>query len=336
MIELKCKTCGGNLEKTNRPGYAVCDSCGSMVTLQNINDDKLQKLLINAHRAVEEKNLSNIAKYYNLLKEEFPEDNMIETTFYSAVSKAKLNNNGQNLHEIIEEHKELFGSLDVIEKYYNVTDNREQVLERISNFLFKMAFPMGEISYSTNKYMCDVQFFNLLCEFNKKLEQLSKKYNDECIRKLISKHKQIIMIYNNKRNKTFKITYSIFLMMAIIASSIYIYVASLGYVEDVPFFIVVVLPWLGVIISKSCMVNTSDIKKSQTISKKNSNNVGKMIGEFFKVIWYGWIFVTIVATVIDTVNHGVTYLIHGIFGITLLGILPGLVVKGIVKLFKKS
>lgn len=252
MIELKCKMCGANLEKKDKSNYIICEYCGSKVILDNVNDEKLKNLLINAHRAVDDKDLKNIQKYYSLLQEEFPEENIIETTFYIAVTKAKLNNNAQsvqNLQEIIEEHKKLLGSLDVIEKYYNVTENREQILERMSNFLFRMAFPFGKISYS-NKYMCDVQFFNLLCEFNNKLERLSRTYNDECIRKLISKHKQIIRLYNKERDKAFKSIYVIFLIMAIISTSFCFVLASSGYGEDVPFFIAVILPWVCVIITK--------------------------------------------------------------------------------------
>lgn len=250
MIELKCKMCGATLEKKDRSNYAICEYCGSKVILENVNDEKFKNLLINAHRAVDDKDLKNIQKYYSLLQEEFPEDNIIETTFYITVTKVKFNNNMENIQEIINEHRKLFDSLEVIEKYYNVTENREQVFERMSNFLFKMAFPMGKIYYSSNKYMCDLQFYNLICEFNNKLERLLRTYNDECIRKLISKHKQIIRLYNNERNKAFKSIYIIFLIMAIIGTVMCFGLVSSGYVEDVPFPIAVILPWFCVIVTK--------------------------------------------------------------------------------------
>lgn len=35
-----------------------------------------------------------------------------------------------------------------IEKYYNVTEHKEEVLKRISDFLFQMTFPTGKIAYT--------------------------------------------------------------------------------------------------------------------------------------------------------------------------------------------
>lgn len=98
----------------------------------------------------------------------------------------------------------------MIEKYYNVTEHKEEVLKRISDFLFPMTFPTGKIAYTrydssrynSNNSLAYLQtesvynslFYNVMVLFNYKLEQLSKNYNDTYIRSLISKHKQIITI----------------------------------------------------------------------------------------------------------------------------------------------
>lgn len=363
MVDLKCKMCGGTLQITNKRGYATCEYCGSMMTLSNDNNKivnneavELENLLLSVQEAIDEKNWTYVDHGYKLLQEKLPQNIMIEATFFRTVAKI-MNDNSTNVYQ---KQMELCNSLGVIRNYYDVTENKEEVLQRISDFLFKMAFPEGKIIYprddsamrliemsQSNLYnnsltpsAYNLLFYNVMVAFNSKLFILSQTHKDEFIYRLMSKHKQIIMIFNNERKKAmtpaYKIAFVAFLVIAIWGTSACLFLISQGITEDVPFFIAVVLPWLAVIISKSCMENTSDIKKSQTTFKKNSNNVGKTIGNFFKIIWYGWIFVTIVATIIDTANHGITYLIHGIFGITLLGILPGLVVKGIVKLFKKS
>ena len=44
MVELKCRICGGNLQIIDKRSYATCESCGSTMTLPNMNDDKIVNL----------------------------------------------------------------------------------------------------------------------------------------------------------------------------------------------------------------------------------------------------------------------------------------------------
>lgn len=279
MVELKCEMCGGKLKLIDGFGHAICEYCGTKTTLPDVNDKQreIENLLLNARKAVTEKNWLHIEKYYKLLQEKSLNNVMIEATFFRAVAKVMMNDN-LNYYQ---KKDELFNSLNVIEKYYNVTENREEVLNNISDFLFKMAFPTGKIAYNrydssrynSNNSLAYMQtesvynelFYNVMALFNYKLEQLAKNYNDTYIRSLISKHKQIITIVESERKKSTKpaviFAFISFLIMAIISTSMYLYLASLGFVDDVPFFIVVVLPWLCVIITGMIWCSREKVKK---------------------------------------------------------------------------
>ena len=65
MVELKCKMCGGNLKIDNRHRYATCEYCGSTINLltSNNNQMELEEILMNARKAVDDKNWAYIEKY---------------------------------------------------------------------------------------------------------------------------------------------------------------------------------------------------------------------------------------------------------------------------------
>lgn len=393
MVELKCEMCGGKLKLIDGFGHATCEYCGSTITLPDFNNKQreVENLLLNARKAVTEKNWVHIEKYYKLLQEKSLNNVMIEATFFRAVAKVMMNDN-LNYYQ---KKEELFNSLNVIEKYYNVTENREEVLKIISDFLFRMAFPTGKIAYSrydssrynSNNSLAYLQsesvynslFYNVMALFNYKLEQLAKIYNDTYIRSLISKHKQIITIVESERKKELK-PYAIFafvsfLLMAIISTSIYLYFSSLGYTENVSFFIVVIVPWLATTITGMIWYSQEkdeNKKKFRITTKKIVNiiiyiwlfivtfifiigitNGGSINGGLFflfiggivplsiikkkfKIIWYGWIAITIILTIYDRVK-GVAQgsALVDLLAVFVFGILPGLIINGVIKLVKK-
>lgn len=393
MVELKCEMCGGKLKLIDGFGHATCEYCGSTITLPDVNDKQreVENLLLNARKAVTEKNWVHIEKYYKLLQEKSLNNVMIETTFFRAVAKVMINDN-LNYYQ---KKEELFNSLNVIEKYYNVTEHKEEVLKRISDFLFQMTFPTGKIAYTrydssrynSNNSLAYMQtenvynslFYSVLAIFNYKLEQLAKSYSDTYLRSIISKHKQIITIVESERKKASKpvaiVAFVLFLIMAIISTSLYLYFTSLGFTDDVPFSIVVGLPWLCVIITGMIWYSQEkdENKKKFSITTKKVVNIiiyiwlviatfifiiglinggsidgglfflfvcgivpFSIIKKKFKIIWYGWIAITIILTIHDRVK-GVAQgsALVDLFVVFVFGILPGWIIKGIIKLVKK-
>ena len=49
MAILKCKMCGGDIIATEGHTFGICDSCGSTVTLPNVNDHRMENLFNRAN-----------------------------------------------------------------------------------------------------------------------------------------------------------------------------------------------------------------------------------------------------------------------------------------------
>ena len=351
MIELKCEMCGGKLKLIDGFGHAICEYCGTTTTLPDVNDKQreLENLLLNARKAVTEKNWVHIEKYYKLLQEKSLSNVMIEATFFRSVAKVMMNDN-LNYYQ---KKEEMFNSLNVIEKYYNVTENREEVLKKISDFLFKMSFPTGKIAYTrydssrynSNNSLAYMQteniynslFYSVLALFNYKLEQLAKSYNDIYLRSLISKHKQIITIVERERRKSSKpaviFAFISFFIMAIISTSIYLYLASLDVVDDLPVFTVVVLPWLCVGITGIIWYLREKAIKSEEEKAENPKKIGTTIIKIVNRILYVWLFIVAFIFIVGLISSG--DIKSAVTFVLLWGVVPFLIIKGLIKLFKK-
>ncbi len=99
MKAIVCEMCGSQ-DLVKQDGYYVCQNCGTkydpeeakklMVEVSGAvkvdNSEKLKNYYQLARRAMEENNPAEAEKYYNLLKEEYPND--WEAHFYSNVCKA--------------------------------------------------------------------------------------------------------------------------------------------------------------------------------------------------------------------------------------------------------
>ena len=206
MIELKCKMCGGDLKIIDNNGYAICEYCGSKMLLPNINNtinDKLSNfdyLLINAKKALDDENWTDVEKYYSLLQNKFPKDIIIEATFFTNIAKVMINPSVDNWQK-------LYSSLDTIVNFYDYTnENKEYIFNKISEYLFKKAFPKGEIT----PVSCNSFFYNALPIFTTNIGQLTKTHNDAYINILVFKNIKILTTYTMKSRqikKRYKVEY---------------------------------------------------------------------------------------------------------------------------------
>lgn len=158
----------------------------NIIVNNDVNNEqiKFENLLINARKAVDDKNWANAEKFYNVLQEEFPKNIIIEATIFCNIAKVMLNNS-DSYNNVDEFHK----SFDVIVKYYDITsENKEEIMKKISEFLLEKAFPKGNLSLISY----DIRFYNAIVIFNNKLEQLLTIHNEPYIHNLISKHRQVI------------------------------------------------------------------------------------------------------------------------------------------------
>ena len=288
MVELKCEMCGGKLKLIDGFGHATCEYCGSTITLPDVNDKQreVENLLLNARKAVDDKNWANVEKYYSLLQEEFPKDIIIEATFFSDVANVMSNNT--NSYNNVDK---LYKSFNVITKYYDLSrENKEEMLKKISDFLFKMTFPTGRFSLISY----ELQFYNVIVVFKDKLEKLATIHNESYIHSLISKQREIIekIEAENERKR-----------------------------KDIE-------------IKNEQRRKVYEAYKTEIEKQKYYNR--KKIRYFARTIWYMWIAITIILTIHDRVK-GVAQggALVDLFVIFVFGILPGLIIKGIIKLVKK-
>ena len=71
MVVLKCKMCGGNIEITENQNIGVCDSCGSTMTIPNVNDERIMNLFDRAnHFRLQNEFDKALAAYESILSED--------------------------------------------------------------------------------------------------------------------------------------------------------------------------------------------------------------------------------------------------------------------------
>ena len=70
MATLKCKMCGGNIEVGENQNIGVCDSCGSTMTIPNVNDERILNLFDRAnHFRLQNEFDKALATYESILSE---------------------------------------------------------------------------------------------------------------------------------------------------------------------------------------------------------------------------------------------------------------------------
>ena len=71
MAILKCKMCGGNIEVSENQNIGVCDSCGSTMTIPNVNDERILNLFDRAnHFRLQNEFDKALAAYESILSED--------------------------------------------------------------------------------------------------------------------------------------------------------------------------------------------------------------------------------------------------------------------------
>lgn len=71
MAILKCKMCGGNIEVGENQNIGVCDSCGSTMTIPNVNDERILNLFDRAnHFRLQNEFDKALAAYESILSED--------------------------------------------------------------------------------------------------------------------------------------------------------------------------------------------------------------------------------------------------------------------------
>lgn len=71
MAVLKCKMCGGNIEVGENKNIGVCDSCGSTMTIPNVNDERILNLFDRAnHFRLQNEFDKALAAYESILSED--------------------------------------------------------------------------------------------------------------------------------------------------------------------------------------------------------------------------------------------------------------------------
>ncbi len=71
MAVLKCKMCGGNIEVGENQNIGVCDSCGSTMTIPNVNDERILNLFDRAnHFRLQNEFDKALAAYESILSED--------------------------------------------------------------------------------------------------------------------------------------------------------------------------------------------------------------------------------------------------------------------------
>ena len=151
------------------------------------------------------------------------------------------------------------------------------------------------------------------------------------------------MIVNSERKKASKpyaiFAFVAFLIMAIISTSIYVYFASLGYVDDVPFSVAVVLPWLCTVVSgiilKSCnsekkrVYSRNNVIANSTDKDEKLENKLKKI-KIAKIISLICMLFVLIAEIKIFIEDNTIFLAC-LMGFAIWGIVPSLIVNWIYK-----
>ncbi len=168
---------------------------------------KFESLLVNARNAVYERNWKNVAEYYDILKEEFSKNIIIEATFFSTLAKSinnfmcKTRPGDKDYISIDKLPNEWQNAFDIIERCYDEScEDKEKILKRISDWLFKMTFPKKKL----NTFGHNPTYYKAMLMFKKTLENLSKNHNEGYINSLILKYEQIITVFETNKGDTLK------------------------------------------------------------------------------------------------------------------------------------
>ena len=168
-------------------------------TVQVDNSAFVQKYLTNANRALEKEDWEEVEKYYNMVEQNSPQN--MEAVFFSSYGKAMLSLTDTDYFKREQKFKVLNRSMSVISDYYETTtENKEEVLRKISRYIKKMyefsfvyAKPtnlngvFNSLSGITGSETWCAKLFDSTKEaFVTELRQISEKHDDAYLQELIN------------------------------------------------------------------------------------------------------------------------------------------------------
>ena len=216
MKRLTCEMCGGT-DLIKQDGVFVCQNCGMKYsvedakkmmiegtvdvkgTVQVDNSAFVQKYLTNANRALEKEDWEEVEKYYNMVEQNSPQN--MEAVFFSSYGKAMLSLTDADYFKREQKFKVLNRSMSVISDYYETTtENKEEVLRKISRYIKKMYEFSFVYDKPTNlngvfnslsgitgsETWCAKLFDSTKEAFVTELRQISEKHDDAYLQELIN------------------------------------------------------------------------------------------------------------------------------------------------------
>lgn len=209
MNKLTCEMCGGT-DLIKQDGVFVCQNCGTKYSLEDAkkmmvegtvevagtvkvdNSSFVQKYLDNARRALGKEDYEEVEKYYNMVEQNSP--NNIEAVFFSAYGRVMQSLFETEYYKREQKFKVLNNSISVIDDYYEVTtENKEEVIKKISEALFKMYKSnylrlVNQIAGVGTASWQILLFRSVNTAFLAELESIRNKHDEQYIDELIEKH----------------------------------------------------------------------------------------------------------------------------------------------------
>lgn len=209
MNKLTCEMCGGT-DLIKQDGVFVCQNCGTKYSLEDAkkmmvegtvevagtvkvdNSSFVQKYIDNARRALGKEDYEEVEKYYNMVEQNSP--NNIEAVFFSAYGRVMQSLFETEYYKREQKFKVLNNSISVIDDYYEVTtENKEEVIKKISEALFKMYKSnylrlVNQIAGVGTASWQILLFRSVNTAFLAELESIRNKHDEQYIDELIEKH----------------------------------------------------------------------------------------------------------------------------------------------------
>lgn len=219
MKQLTCEMCGGT-DLIKQDGVFVCQNCGMKYSAEEAkkmmiegtvdvqgtvkvdNSAFVNKYLQNAHRALAKEDWEEVEKYYNMVEQNVP--NNMEAVFFSSYGKAMLSLTDSDYFKRQQKFEVLNRSMSVISDYYELTtENKEEVLRKISNYIKKMytiTFVYQRQGISTvgavraltgvtgSKLWCVKLLDSTKNAFLTELQQIAEKHDEEFLKELIAEN----------------------------------------------------------------------------------------------------------------------------------------------------
>lgn len=206
----KCPQCGADIQLDDSREFGFCNYCGTKVMQEKIvvehqgsvkvdNTDYVKKFLQNAQRALAKEDWEEVEKYYNLVEQNVP--NNMEAVFFSSYGKAMLSLTDSDYFKREQKFGVLNRSMSVISDYYELTtENKEEVLRKISNYIKKMytvtfvyqrqsidvAGALRAVAGVTgSKQWCINLLNSTKMAFLTELQQIAEKHDEEFLKELM-------------------------------------------------------------------------------------------------------------------------------------------------------